>query len=183
MSPRFRLTGPLSVFWLGLLWVWSGAPWFFAMLGALMAGLPLAGAAMFVHLLGAIGIGIGLSANERWGWAAAFCVSSLYLAGGGLLAVGAAWTLVMLPPGTLSWHPVFLGLTREQTARAVLYGAAVGLLGLGNLWLLWRHQEHYHVPDRRPFTTLVRYGIGPMLPVLAADLFLVYGAWVSSLER
>jgi hypothetical protein len=160
--------------WLGLVWVYSCAFWLLGLVASAAAGEAGSMMAMGVRLAASVVVGIGLCAAERWAWAQAICLTILYAAGAGTLALTAGWALLNAPLNVLSWKPVFLGLTPAESIRLAWSAAGVAAVSSGIVWLLWRAQLQFDVPYRRPYATLLRYGPWSLIPILGADLYLLY---------
>ncbi|HTE20890.1 MAG TPA: hypothetical protein VK689_21200 [Armatimonadota bacterium] len=166
--------------WLGLAWVYSGVFWLlclFATAGWSDRGVA---ASVAVRLAGTLAFGIGVCATERWAWAGVVCLAGFHLAAATVLATLAGVALLTAPPTTLSWTPLFLGYTVEGCRRIVVFAGVAAVMAAANIGILWRAQAQFDVPHRRPFTVLVRHGVWTCIPVLAADLYLLYSVWLSS---
>lgn len=160
---------------LGLAWVYSGALWLLLLALLAQGGYFLAAGGVCLRLVATLAVGVGLCGTERWAWAMAVCMAAFYLALGLAVGTGAAQALVLLPPGTLSWKPVFLGLNTDDTVRLLVGAGLAALVSGTNLALLWRTQAHFDIPHRRSFTVLLRDGLWPALLVILVDLYLFFG--------
>jgi hypothetical protein len=169
---------PAVVGWWGLGWVYSGALWLVALAVVAAHGWALAALAIVLRLAVTLTLGIGLCAMERWGWASIVGAAALYVALAGAAAARAAWTLLTLPPGTLSWQPVFFGLPRGACASLLGWALAVAAIAGVGLRLMWGIRGHFDVPDRRAFTVLLQEGAWPAVLLAVLDSFLLYGWWL-----
>jgi hypothetical protein len=174
-----RSTAP-AVHWLGLAWVYSSVLWLAAAFLLFSHGAPGVGLVAGSRLVVTLALGIGLCAGECWAWAPAVSLAVFYGFCGGSLAAIVACTLLTLPPGTLSWMPVFLGLTPGPALRLGAAGALVALVSLGTFRALWTAQPHFDVPHRRPFTTLLQSGFATALLVAMLDALLLNAWWMAS---
>ena len=165
---------------LGLLWVWSAPLWLLAAMVAWWSEWYLGAGVLLLRLILTMVLGVGLCAGEIWAWAEGFCLAILHLSATGILFLGALATLLFLPAGTLSWKPVFFGLT---TGRCLDVAIAAGIISAASVLtalLLWRSQSQFDLPYRRPFTTLVRLGLLPALGMFVLDALLLLAWWVPS---
>lgn len=171
-SPAYR-----AVLWLGLLLVYSGAVWLLAMLSAASTGWLAGAVALLVCLVGALALGVGLCAAERWAWAGATCLAAVYAAcaAAALALLGGA---LANQGNALSWQPLVAGLNRLTIERWLGIAAGICVGSLAALWILWRAQPEFDIPHRRTFTVLLHEGALSAAVVLAADLFLLYHAWL-----
>jgi hypothetical protein len=176
------MQGSRPLFWLGLFWVYSSALWVFGVLSLTSSGSLLAAGILLAQMLGQLGIGIGLCACERWAWAPAFCLCLFYSVAAAIAAIWLFAVLASLPPGTLSWTPILLGMNSGACFRAALGACGILLVSVPNAVILWRLQEQFDVPERRPFSTLVRLGLAPMLALLGVHAYLLYGLWRAATE-
>lgn len=157
---------------LGLAWVYSGALWLL-MLPA--AAWPLGTMSMVLRLAATLAVGVGLCAMERWAWAWATSLATVYAGLGLGLGAGISWALAVDASRALSWEPVFFTMNTAACARLAPFCWAGAVAGAANLWLLWRNQAQFEIPHRRPFSCLVRFGLGPSMLVLAVDASLALG--------
>jgi hypothetical protein len=168
---------PPVLFWVGLLWVYSGILWLLGMLAAAQSGWPGGTFALALRLGATLAIGVGLCAMERWAWAPAVCLAGFY----GCIAAGVAalstWSLVTAPASALSWTPLLWGLNRLNCGRLAVFSLVVAVAGAGACSILWRMQTQYDVPHRRGFTLLVRRGLLPTALLLSIDAYLLLGLW------
>jgi hypothetical protein len=176
-APGYSKGAWAALMGLSLAWVYSGLFWIGGLFVAASSGWPLGAVAMGIRLVASLALGIGLSATERWAWAPVVCLSALYGSVAGGVALLAGWTFLTLPASTLSWMPVFWGLNRHHCGEVACMAAAVALLSGSVLWLLWSGLAEFDVPERRPFTTLLRHGAWEALLVVTADAYLLFGWW------
>lgn len=132
------------------------------------------------RLLLTLWLGVGLCAQERWAWASVICQAALVL----LFSLGAAVlvvvTLCTLPPGSLSWQPILLGLKRDSIVFVGTVGVTLAAIAGGMLSMLWREQAQFGVPHRRAFVTLTELGAAPALLAVILDAYLVWGWWATT---
>lgn len=159
-----------AVSWIGLLWVYSGVFWIALLL---RAGTPGSGGVIALRLALTLALGIGLCALDRWAWAGAVCLTSIYTLVCGAAAGAAGWTLLSLPAGTLSWKPVLWGLNAAACGRIAGASAAVALLSGGLCLALLRAAPEFDVPAGRVFSVLNGRGFWMALAILALDGFLL----------
>lgn len=167
--------------WLGLAVVWSAAFWVWLLMVTIRGGWVLGALAVGVRLVLTLGLGVGLCALEKWAWAAAVCLAGVYTAAAGILAGAATWTCLSARPGTLSWVPLLWGLGIDRLFAVAAVAWPVALLSAAMLWLLWREQSHFNIPDRRAYTALLKDGPWPALLIAMCDgllLFTWYGTAV-----
>ena len=176
-SGRFDLVHGASASWIGLLYVYSGLIWLWALWSAIRAD---AGGPAFVlglRLAVTVAVGVGVCATERWGWAAMCCHLAIHAVGALLIAVVSGWALATRPPNILSWQPVLYGLVSADTLRLLTGSVAVVLAAGAALRVLWPAQTHFDVPYRRPYSVLLQFGFTPSILLAALDLLLLYGWW------
>src|SRR5688572_19997593 len=145
VSPAYR-----GALWVGLLCVYSGAGWLFALIRAAGSGWLPGSAALLICLGGALAVGVGLCAGERWAWAGATCLAVVYATGAFLLTGWLAWGLATHPEA-LSWQPVVAGLPREAALRGAIIAGASAAAAILALRVLWRAQSEFDIPYRRTF--------------------------------
>ncbi len=163
--------------WVGLAWVYSAALWLTAVVWAAYQGwLPGVGV-LTLRFAASLAVGVGLCATERRAWAAAVGVSTLHLALALALGAAAIGRLTTLSPTTLSWMTVFFGLTPELVYRVAYACVLLAVIATASLVVLWRAQHEFDVPDRRPFSILVREGAFAAVMVIAVDAMLVGVLW------
>ena len=160
------------LFWLGLAWVWANFPWLVVTMVQFGTGETAAGVRSALHLLISLATGIGLCAGERRGWAAAVCISVLYAVACVSAACAAAWQLMNLPTGVLSWEPLLFGMNLRGWNLTVGWGSLLGIVAMGIAGLLWSQRDHFDVPERRSFTTLARFGLVPATVQGLIDLWM-----------
>src|SRR5688572_2347927 len=129
---------PAPLRWLGLIWVYTGVVWLFALLGAVSQGRYPGSIAYAVRLAAALGVGVGLCAAERWGWATAVCQAGFYSVVGTALAAASGWAWITAPPGTLTWRPIFFGLTIDSCFQLSIHALLLSGVSAAVLALLWR---------------------------------------------
>jgi hypothetical protein len=174
--PRFSTNPMTASRWLSLAWVYSAALWVLLLVGSLSAGWMGLAALAALRLAGTLAIGIGLCAGERWAWANAVCLALFEGGAAATLALFLNARLAALPAGTFSVQRVHWDLMVFQLRQAVQGAGAVVLLWIGVGALLWRLQDEYDIPHRRPFTTLAQQGLWLSLPMVAVDA-LLFTAW------
>lgn len=176
-SSRFDYGPGAAAGWIGLIYVYSGLVWLWALWSAIRGE---AGGPAFVlglRLAATVGVGIGVCATERWGWAAMCCHLAIHAVGSLLIAIASGWALATRPPNILSWQPVLYGLVSADTLRLFLASVLVAVAAAGALRILWFSQAHFDIPYRRPFSMLLQFGFTPSILLAALDLLLLYGWW------
>ena len=166
--------------WLGLGWVYSGVFWLLCLFGTADSGGLHVVVAVAVRLAGTLALGIGVCATERWAWAAVVSLSGFHAAAATALATLGGAALLTAPPTTPSWKPLFLGYTLQGARGVVVAALCAAAVAAVNIGVLWPAQTQFDVPHRRSFTVLAREGMWGCIPVLLADLFLVYSVWGAS---
>ena len=179
--PSFPRTNRISVTgWLGLLWVWSSVGWLIAGLVAWGQEPHLVTAFVALRLLLHLATGVGICAGERWGWAWAVCSCVLAGVTAGGLGLGAGGTWLLLPEGSLSWKPVFLGLVPSQTGAAALIATVLAMVCGLVLRILLRERQQFEIPNTRTYALLVQWGIMPSLITWIVDGYLLLWWWPAS---
>lgn len=168
--PRHHSNSQISpTNWLGLAGVYSAAFWAIPVWLGWSGGNGEAAALAFLRMLATVALGVGICGNERWAWATAMALAGAYIVLGVSLCLLIAAALASRPEGALSWQPVLWGLT---AASCQLLAALLGLASLisgATGWLLWRAQSGFDVPNRQVYGSIVRFGLGPALTVMALD--------------
>lgn len=176
-SSRFDYGPGAAASWIGLICVYSGLIWLWALWSAVRGE---AGGTAFVlglRLACTVGVGVGVCANERWGWAAMCCHLAIHAVGALPIAALSGWALATRPPNILSWQPVLYGLVSADAFRLFLGAVVVVAVAASALRILWAAQSHFDVPYRRPYSVLLQFGFTPSLLLAALDLLLLYGWW------
>lgn len=176
-SSRFDYGPGAAASWIGLVYVYSGLIWLWALWSALRGEAGGPALVLALRLSATVGVGIGVCAAERWGWASMCCHLSIHGLGSLVIAAVSGWALLTRPPNILSWQPVLYGLVSADVVRLFLGAIGVMLAAGGALSVLWRSQGHFDVPHRRSYSVLMQYGFAPSILFAALDLLLLYGWW------
>jgi hypothetical protein len=163
--------------WLGLVWVYSGVVWLFAVWNAWTMGDVALLALAFLRMLITVAAGIAICAGERWGWGTGFALSLAYGGASGVLLSTATGALLLRPNDALSWQPILWGLTSWQCLQLAGFAAVLLAACVGCGLLLWRGRTGFEVPLGRTYSTVVRAGLVPGLVFILLDLGMLFRWW------
>lgn len=168
--PRYTSSSQITpTNWLGLAWVYSAVLWVIPIWLGWSGGNGELAMLAVLRMLATVALGVGICGNERWGWAAALALAVAYVVLSVSLSVVVVAALASRPEGALSWQPVLWGLTAGPCRQLASLAGLVTAISVFAVWLLWRAQSGFDVPDRQVYGAIVRFGLIPALSILALD--------------